>query len=240
MANNQLAREQLPPPQRATHRRRSAKPAAASQKLSRSNAAKVNQVPRKPASLSKVNPVIKLIQKQPLLIWGFAWATVLLVAVIAILGLANPGTMKTVESSETDNSTLAENPLPPTEESPQLPGWLFGLAGLGCATGSWVIINQIKGSRRRRRLRKPLTSKVVTTSQAVGQPQQKNGSLPKRTVPKPKLSQRAASGKAAMAGAAKKSPVMSKKQRKNQNNGKLAESMDLRKRHPLSSFLRKL
>lgn len=239
MANKQLAQEQLPPSQRATLRRRSAKPAAASQRLSRSKAAKVNQPLRKPAPPAKVNPVVQLIQKQPLVIWSFSWATVLLVAFIAVLGLTNPGTIRTVESSEAENLRVAENPLPQTQDQRQLPAWLFGLAGLGCATGSWVIIKQLKISRRRRRFRKPLPSRVRTTSQPIRQQQQANGSLPKRVVPTPKVAHRPVSGKLALASGMKKPSTEPQKQPKNQKKGQLAESMDLRKRHPLSSFLRK-
>lgn len=243
MANKQLAQEQLPPLQKATPRRRSTKLAAASQRLSRSKAAKGNQPLRKPAPPTKVNPVVQLIQKQPLVIWGFSWATVLLVAFIAVLGLTNPGTMKTVESSETENLTVAENPLPQAQDRSQLPSWLFGLAGLGCATGAWIVIKQFKGSRRRRRIRKPVSSRVSTTSKPIERQQQANGSSPKRAVPKSKVAPRPVSGKLALAdgargaGAAK---VPQKQPKNNKKNSKLVESIDLRKRHPLSSFLRKL
>jgi len=246
MAKNQLAQQQTPPLRTATLRQRGAKPARVAEESSQPRTGNLDRQGKKTTPPTRVNPLLQLIQKRPLLVWSALLATILLAGSVAMLGLTNPGNVKKGEGSEADASVVTQKTVLEERSQNNPPAWLFGAIALGCATGSWVILKQLKGSHRRRKLRRPLKPRS-TPQRSVDLQQQKKASSPRRAVPAVKTPQRSAPSRLAVADSAQggvaavrqSQPPLSDRSRERGKKAKLAESMDLRKRQPLSSLLRK-
>ena len=116
MAKTQLAQQQSPPLRSATLRPRSAKkPVQSPARLPGAKAAKVERKSTKPAPARPVNPLLQLLQKRPLLVWGAIWAAMLLAGGLAIMGLTNPGHLNKGERSQTETMMTTDNPTPETQ-----------------------------------------------------------------------------------------------------------------------------
>lgn len=246
MAKNQLAQQQSPPLKTARVGEHSANPARVAEESSRLRTANPDRRGKKPPARIRVNPVLQLIQKRPLLVWGALLATMLLAGGVAMLGLTNPGEVKKGEPSEADASVAAQKTVQEDRNQDNSPVWLFGAIALGCATGSWVILKQLKGSRKRRKLRGPLKPRSAS-QRPVDRQEQKKVSSPRRALPAAKTPQRSAPSRLPVADLAidgvpparESQPPLLDRARERGKKAKLAESMDLRKRQPLSSLLRK-
>lgn len=246
MAKNQLAQQQTPPLGTATLRQRGAKPARVAEESSQPRTGNLDRQGKKTTPPTRVNPLLQLIQKRPLLVWSALLATILLAGSVAMLGLTNPGNVKKGEGSEADASVVTQKTVLEERSQNNPPAWLFGAIALGCATGSWVILKQLKGSRRRRKLRRPLKPRS-TSQRSVDRQEQKKASSPRRAVPAVKTPQRSAPSRFAVADSPlgglppvrESQPPLPDRAGERGKKPKLAESMDLRKRQPLSSLLRK-
>lgn len=246
MAKNQLAQQQTPPLRTATLRQRGAKPARVAEESSQPRTGNLDRQGKKTTPPTRVNPLLQLIQKRPLLVWSALLATILLAGSVAMLGLTNPGNVKKGEGSEADASVVTQKTVLEERSQNNPPAWLFGAIALGCATGSWVILKQLKGSRRRRKLRRPLKQRSNSQRQ-VDRQEQKKASSPRRAVPAVKTPQRSAISRFPVADSlggglppvTQGQPPLLDRSRERGKKAKLAESMDLRKRQPLSSLLRK-
>lgn len=238
MANNQLAQQQTPPPKTARVRQRSRKAAPPAGETSRSKQAKPDRQRRNSASSIRVNPFVKLIQKRPLVVWSSLWITVLAAGGLAILGLTHPGYQEKAESSQSETEQPTQTTILQPQNDGKTPAWLYGAIALGCATGSWVIIKQLNSSRKRRLLRKPLKARQKSRQAAPPQRQKaaaspnRAGGTPKKS-PKPTLPKQSVPPSEQMAAGQSQQPSPANSQTK------LANSMDWRKRQPLSSLLRK-
>ena len=236
MANNQLAQKQIPPSKTTGRPQRRPKQRPTSQESSLLREARSDRPRKNHAPKMRVNPVILLIQKHPLLIWSTLWAAMLAAGGLAILGLTNPGHVEKVDSlpeTTTTQSTVLQE-----QTNGETPAWIYGAIAIGCATGGWVTIKQLKGYRRRRLLRQPLKQRP-TSRQSVPRQRQK------AVTP---TSQQAPNRKRLTKSSARKPPVPPSQIKiavgqtqlpySDESQNKLANSMDMRKRQPLSSLLR--
>ena len=180
MANNQLARQQIPPSRTTRRPQRSPKQTSTAQESSLLREARSDRPRKNHAPKKRVHPLILSIQNHPLLIWSTLWAAILAAGGLAILGLTNPGHIEKVESLP--ETTTTPNTVLQDQNNGEKPAWVYGAIAIGCATGAWVIIKQLKGSRRRRLLRKPLKQRP-TSRKIVPPPKQKAPTQKQKAAP---------------------------------------------------------
>jgi len=85
--------------------------------------------------------LFKQIGTSPLFIWGGLLTLILSVANMAIQELTSPGPIELAEIAASPVQSEAAEISPQTDEA--LPLWLFGAIAIGCASGSWLISQQI-------------------------------------------------------------------------------------------------
>lgn len=199
----------------------------------------------------------QLLQTRPLAFWGSIWATVALVGAIASFGfLLNPGPVEPptpqpttppvpaqnaspspvlvpTETLGVQNDPIVVTPPPPPEA--EFPLWLFGTVALGCAVGSLLVTQGLRYSTQGRKTIKrvkPKPGAVVRKkrrSPAQKKKQQHTVPIPATVVtPQPQVFQPETNV-----------TVLPPEEKPPQNWGNqgLAEMMDIRKRHSLSSLL---
>lgn len=239
MANNQLPQKQLPPSRTTGRSQNSSQPTSTTQKSSRVKEARLDRLQKNHGSKIPVNPVILLFQQHTLIIWSMLWVAMLAAGGLAILGLTNPGHVETVESSP-ENTTIQETVLQQQEqEKPNegMPAWIYGAIAIGCATGGWVAFKQLKGSRKRRFLRKNLKQRPTSTRSVP--PQRQKAAVPTRKqAPNPSRIGKSSAPKTVPSSEMKIAVGQNQIPNSEESQNKLADSMDLRKRQPLSSLLR--
>ena len=88
--------------------------------------------------------LFKQIGTSPLFIWGGLLTLILSVTNMAIQKLTSPGPIELAEIAASPVQSEAAEISPQTDEAlPALPLWLFGAIAIGCASGSWLISQQI-------------------------------------------------------------------------------------------------
>ncbi|MBC6453376.1 MAG: hypothetical protein GDA43_09270 [Hormoscilla sp. SP5CHS1] len=88
--------------------------------------------------------LFKQIKTSPLFIWGGLLTLILSVTNMAIQKLTSPGPIELAEIAASPVQSEAAEISPQTDEAlPALPLWLFGAIAIGCASGSWLISQQI-------------------------------------------------------------------------------------------------
>ena len=210
--------------------------------------------------------MLQLIEERPLLVWGAVLTLVLSVASMTATGLTSPGPAdreeievaappKPQESEGAPPSVRAESfqtESPQTEspqtETPQTESsqnnsalllWLFLTIAVGCASGSWLISKHLLHLHRQYQFSKPPKLKrrspskirretaIVRPRQALQQPPQRQVTVtvtqPIPVMPKPMVT---------VVPAEEIHPL-------DRDKNNLAEMMDIRKRHSLSSVMRK-
>lgn len=236
MADHQIAQQQSPPSKAPKLRRRSGKPAPLAEESSRLKTANLDRQRKKRAT--PLNPVLLVVQKCPLLVWSAFLAAMLLVGGLAMLRLTDPDYVGKEQPSAAKTATNAQNTVLQDESQNTQSGWLYGAIALGCATGAWVILRQFNGTRKRRKLRKPLKSRPISRQRATQQRKKKPFS-PHRKEPISEASQATNPSTTGAIGAATRAiPPLIPSLPDDRNQVKLAENMDIRKRHPLSYLLR--
>lgn len=137
---------------------------------------------KRPVPPPAVNPLLRLFQKHPLLIVCGMWSGFLVLASWAIIGLTDPGQLK---ESEQKPTAVEYSSAQDAQNEGRLPFWLFGAIAVGCATGSWLIVQQLNSPKQRRPVRRQQSRTRPTPQQSdsqVGQRRQPAQS-PRPTVP---------------------------------------------------------
>jgi hypothetical protein len=144
-----------------------------------------------------VNPVLGIIGKYPLLFVCGLWAGLLAMALAAVTGLADPGHKKG-EASPTPTSVAEYNSNQDSQNEGRLPLLLFGAIALTCASGSWIILQQLQSSKPRRPIRRQRPRPRPISQQSTGQgrlPQSSQGQIPawgtgqQKILPKPSVAE---------------------------------------------------
>lgn len=87
-----------------------------------------------PSDRPEVTTIADILEHRPLMFWGGVWATVVLVALVALSGLLNPSasTGQRASGAAVGTSTVAVQ----SEHKSRIPLWLFGAIALSCTAGS--------------------------------------------------------------------------------------------------------
>lgn len=213
----------------------------------------------------------ELIHNRPLAFWGGMWASLVLVAYVAALGLLSPGTIEGDKPQETTpsakiveespiglpNSDVVQSSQSPVLNSAELKGfqtpesdftnaeaasptaslpmWLFGAIALTCASGGLLIYGSLSQWKQRR---KPLkrraksvksspTATVVRKQQSPSRIQRPKASKPSAQPPRPV----AQTPLVTVLPPEENHPL-------DWGEDSLADMMDMRKQHSLTSLLR--
>lgn len=233
MAENQ-AHQQSPRPKTETQDRQGRKPAQAIQPSSRSKTPTPDRRRRKPAPLPTFEDnslVLQIIQKRPLLVASALCASMLLAALIAAIGLTHPDNANKIKGESADAAaTEKATESSQTEEKPPL--GLYAAIGLGCAAGSWGILRTLQSPRRRRRRQ---LSKSLKPRPTPRQQQQKTTSSSRRRVA---ASRREVAANQQKMGETTLQHPSGETPPRSTSKSTLADTMDTRRRHSLSSVKR--
>lgn len=87
-----------------------------------------------PSERSEAITIADILEQRPLMFWGGVWATVVLVALVALSGLLNPSasTGQRASGAAVGTSTVAVQ----ADHKSRIPLWLFGAIALSCTAGS--------------------------------------------------------------------------------------------------------
>lgn len=193
----------------------------------------------------------QLTHNYPLAFWGGLWALMVTIAGLSVVGLISAGPMEPEEQTA-PSPTLTV--VPPTQtalpsfirvdQSPEqppevkeVPLWLFGGLGLGCAMGSLLIVRQMNRPKPRR-LTKPVKKgfKPVPATAVRQQRPHSTSALMRRPVT-------SAAIQLSQVKAERTQPVVtvvptSENHPLDWGEDSLADLMDLRKQQSLTSLLR--
>lgn len=188
----------------------------------------------------------QLLHRYPLAFWGGLWATLVTVAAMAVLNLLSPGQLSQDQAKPKPAAIIIKKSVQSTPDSTQVPTArhrdidiplsLFGAIALTCAGGSLLIVAQFKLAKYHNKIKRAKTvavrnkkpSKTVKKS-SVAQKRLLNTKT-KQSVPQRQVKQAPI--------VTILPPEVSVSDWVEEPDPTLAEMMDIRKQHSLSSLLR--
>lgn len=188
----------------------------------------------------------RLIYEYPLAFWGTLWTSVVLLAGIALLNLLSAGSQEHLSPQKISVPATGKFQQPPpgftkvqksSEKAGNVPLDLFGAIAFSCASGSLLIVRQLKQAKRRKLTQraKPATNPQKKVLKKQRPPQNKR--RPSTPAKKRKV---AASSVQTVPVVTILPPevVMTQEVRVENKNLNLAEMLDIRKQRSLDSLLR--